>query len=512
MTKIGSGSSSSYAAPALRSSCAPRHGFVLVAVLVVIMLASMVVLSLMFHVRAEETATAAGTGSEQAWAAAMSGIYEAMRVAGQTVPGGLGWQNNSETFRGRLVVDDGSDQWYYSVYAMGDSDQEEMQFGLTDEASKLNINTATETNFTKLPRMTPYLVQGLLDFLDADGTPRPEGAEQEYYDTLSRPYGVLNRSISTLDELLLVRGFTPSLLYGEDSNLNFRLDPGENDGDERFPPDNKDGKLDFGLRQYLTISSYDLNEDTTRAARIQLVDPRATLPDSGFPQALVQYIAALRRNKIVVAHPAELLEAKGKFKDENGAEVEMPSGVGKTELPDVLDRFTTTAERRLPGLININTASARVLQTIPEIDEALADSIVAARGGLRPEQRRTPAWLYQEALVNADLFKKVAPHLTARSLQFHLQVIGYGIPSGRFRVLEAIIDLAAPKPTIAYLRDITRLGLPFKIDSMADDKTIASLQPPARNASLRSRSYLPEIRERARLVNLDYPSTAAHNN
>src|SRR5947208_1499409 len=57
------------------------EGFILVAVLVVIMLASMVVVSLLFRLRAEETATAAGAGSEQAWAAALSGVYEAMRVA-----------------------------------------------------------------------------------------------------------------------------------------------------------------------------------------------------------------------------------------------------------------------------------------------------------------------------------------------------------------------------------------------------------------------------------------------
>ncbi len=58
------------------------RGFILVAVLIVVMLASMVVVSLLFRLQAEESATAAGAGSEQAWATAMSGIYEAMRVVG----------------------------------------------------------------------------------------------------------------------------------------------------------------------------------------------------------------------------------------------------------------------------------------------------------------------------------------------------------------------------------------------------------------------------------------------
>jgi DNA uptake protein ComE-like DNA-binding protein len=457
------------------ASLPEQRGFLLVAVLIVIMLASMVVASLLFRMRAEETATAAGAGSEQAWASAMSGISEAMRVAAQSAPGALDWRDNPAIFRDRLVFDDGADKWYFSIYSQGEADREELSFGLTDEASKLNINQATEEMLEKLPKMTPYLVQGLLDFLDPDSTPRPEGAEQEYYDALPTPYKVFNGPLHTFDELLLVRGFSPALLYGEDANWNFQLDPNEDDGDVQFPPDNKDGKLDGGLRQYLTVSSYDLNQDNSGRPRIDLNDPNAALSDQGtnstalatedLPAPLVAYVEALRRNKVKVEQPADLLEAKAKLKDENGAQIEMESGISKAELPIVLDRFTTRSERQLPGLIDVNTAPSAVLQTVPGIDEALADSIASARRNLRPEQRRTTAWLYQEGLLDAEQFKKINPFLTARAFQYHLQVVAYGVPSGRYRVLEALIDLAGPKPAVTYLRDITRLGLPFPIQT-----------------------------------------------
>ncbi len=443
----------------------PQGGFVLVAVLVVILLVSMVAVSLLFRLRAEETAAAAGNGGEQAWAAAMSGVYEAMRVAGKITPGSLDWQDDPASFGEQLVFDDGSDRWYFTVYTMGDAELQELRYGLTDEAGKLNLNQATEEMLGKLPKMTPYLVQGLLDFVDADNTPHPEGAEQEYYDTLANPYGIFNSTLTTLEELLLVRGFTPALLYGEDANLNFQLDANENDSDEQFPPDNGDSKLDCGLRPYLTVSSYDLNEDSEGLPRTDLTDPEQTFPEDKFPAPVLAYIAALRTNGTTVAHPAELLEAKGKFKGPDGKEVEMESGVGKAELPAVLDYFTTTFDYELPGLININTASAAVLQTLPGVDEALAESIVSARKNLRLEQRRTPAWLYQEGLVTADVFKKLAPLITARSYQYHFQVVGYGIPSGRYRVLEVGIDTAPLKPAITYLRDITKLGMPFRIDT-----------------------------------------------
>jgi DNA uptake protein ComE-like DNA-binding protein len=461
----------------------PRKGFILVAVLVVVMLSSMVVISLLFRLRADETAAVAGAGAEQAWAAAMSGVYEAMRLAASSPSGSLDWEDNPEAFRDRFFFEDGSDHWYFTVYTMGDSDDQQLRFGLSDEAAKLNVNEATEAMLEKLPGMTPYLVHGLLDFLDSDDTPRPEGAEQEYYDSLPHPYTIFNGPLSTIEEILLVRGFTPAVFYGEDANLNFQLDANEDDGSVQFPPDNSDGKLDAGLRPFLTVASYDLNENAGGLPRFNLNDLSQSfdpenLPDSvDLPPQLLEYIAALRRSKITLSHPAQLLEAKGKFKDEKNQDIELESGIGKTELPLVLDLFTTTTEQRLPGLININTASARVLQTLPGIDEALADSIVSVRPNLSAEQRRTPAWLYQEGVLDADQLKTLAPFLTARSLQFHFHVLGYGVPSGRYRVLEARIDLAGSRPVLTYLRDLTRLGLPVRIELPDDGSPVPALEP-----------------------------------
>jgi DNA uptake protein ComE-like DNA-binding protein len=482
-------------------------GFILVAVLVVVMLASMVVVSLLFRLQAEDTATAAGAGAEQAWAAAMSGVYEAMRLASKAAPGSLQWQDDPASYREQLCFDDGADRWYFTIYSQGDSDQAELRFGLTDEASKLNINQATEEMFEKLPKITPYLAQGLLDFLDPDDTPRPEGAEQEYYDGLPTPYAAFNSPLTTFDELLLVRGFTPGLLYGEDANWNFQLDPNEDDGDAQFPPDNKDGKLDCGLRQYLTTYSYDLNVANDLSARVNVNDPNDGLDFTNSLSAqelvptLTAYIEALRRNKVKIEQPADLLEAKGKFKDPAGKDIELESGVSKAELPLLLDHFTARTNRQTAGLININTASSHVLQALPGVDEALADSIVAARRNLRAEQLRTPAWLYQEGLVDADQFKKLMPYLTARAYQFHIQVVAYGLPSGRYRVLESVIDIAGSQPTIVYLRDITRLGLPFRIDATGEGDRPGNTSPSDQQQARSNSDRIP-ARRRASGVKL----------
>src|SRR5687768_2257016 len=238
------------------------------------MMASMVAISLLFRIKAEDTAVAAGAGSEQAWSAAMSGVYEAMRIAAAITPEDTDWQDNPAIFNHRLVFDDGVEQWYFSIYCDRESEERWLHFGLMDEASKLNLHTATEPMLTRL--LTPYLAHGLLDFVDADNLPHPQGAEQEYYDTLSRPYASFNGTLSSFYELFLVRGFHPGTVLGEDANLNCALDVNENDGEDSWPSDNGDSKLDAGLRAYGTICSYDLDEDNDGQIRLDLNDPAET--------------------------------------------------------------------------------------------------------------------------------------------------------------------------------------------------------------------------------------------
>ena len=467
-----------------------RRGFILVAVLILIMLASMVAISLLFRLKAEDTAAAAGAGAQQAWAAAMSGVQEAIRVAAAAKPGSTDWRNLPRAFRDRPVCDDGSDRWFFTVYSPPDNDAlAELRYGLTDEAAKLNLNAAHTTNFTGFPRLTVQHIAALRDFLDFDDFVRPEGAEQEYYSALPQPYAVRNLPLDTLEEILLIRGFTPSLLYGEDANMNWRLDPNENDGDERPPADNNDGRLDLGLQSLLTVSSYDPNLDNDGVPRTDLNNPADPLPHVELPPALTNFTAALRTNKFQLGHAADLLEAKLKIKDAAGKEVEIPSGIGKENLPVALDLFTTSARARTEGLVNINTAALEVLASVPGIDEPLAERILSTRRSISPERRTTIAWLYQESVVDAALFKRIAPFLCARSYQYSFRVVGFGLPSGRFRVLDVVIDVAPDEPVVTYLRDLTRLGLPFKLEPENQAQS-AKLKAQEKSKARKSKSAL----------------------
>ena len=58
-----------------------------------------------------------------------------------------------------------------------------------------------------------------------------------------------------MDELRLVYNMDMTTMTGEDANLNGILDPNENDGDVLPPTDNKDGELNPGIYEYLTVYS-----------------------------------------------------------------------------------------------------------------------------------------------------------------------------------------------------------------------------------------------------------------
>lgn len=59
------------------------------------------------------------------------------------------------------------------------------------------------------------LVNAILDWRDIDDTLLTEGAEKEYYEGLQPPRSCKNSNIDTLEEMLLIKGITPDLLWGD---------------------------------------------------------------------------------------------------------------------------------------------------------------------------------------------------------------------------------------------------------------------------------------------------------
>jgi general secretion pathway protein K len=113
------------------------------------------------------------------------------------------------------------------------SDDDEGRFKVTieDEAAKIAINKLVTGDKEKkvdlviraqlerlfeVLELDPQLLDPIIDWLDPNNNPEPFGAEDAYYQSLPSPYPCKNGPLAALDELLLVKGMTKEILYGQD--------------------------------------------------------------------------------------------------------------------------------------------------------------------------------------------------------------------------------------------------------------------------------------------------------
>ncbi len=95
---------------------------------------------------------------------------------------------------------------------------------ITDDTGKISLNGLTDasgvilknllTNQGVTPENADIIVDSIMDWKDADELHHLSGAESDYYMTLKNPYKARNADFETLEELILVKGITPEVLYG----------------------------------------------------------------------------------------------------------------------------------------------------------------------------------------------------------------------------------------------------------------------------------------------------------
>ena len=97
---------------------------------------------------------------------------------------------------------------------------------ITDETGKVDINQIKDVNSDILRNLlvnlgvkkekSDIIVDSILDWKDTDDLVHANGAESDYYESLPHPYKAANADFNSLEELLLVKGMTPEILYGSD--------------------------------------------------------------------------------------------------------------------------------------------------------------------------------------------------------------------------------------------------------------------------------------------------------
>jgi general secretion pathway protein K len=98
-----------------------------------------------------------------------------------------------------------------------------------DEAGKFNLNRVTDETLRSIflhigvdQNAANILTDSILDWRDEDDLHRLNGAENDYYQTLSPPYTARNGPFDSVEDLLWVRGVTPQLFYGGEGQVGLK--------------------------------------------------------------------------------------------------------------------------------------------------------------------------------------------------------------------------------------------------------------------------------------------------
>ena len=352
-------------------------------------------------------------------------------------------------------------------------------FGLVDEASRLNLNTAvsapnvSSNQFIWLPRMTLDLTQAILDWVNTNGN----GPTATYYAMQQPGYQCKCEPFETVDELRLLYGADMDTLVGEDANRNGILDPSETD-------ENQNNMLDPGVLEYFTVYSREPN-----AGRINLTD--ANQVATQLPPLLQTNFGAARATEIL-GNLGLVSSGPSRVSGGGGAATRPSGGAGTsggggatpraggtptvtftsplkfyvvskmtaTEFAQIATNLTATSGTYALGRVNVNTASAAVLACLMGGDTGAAQQLVNYRVS-NPNNLTSIAWII-DALGQGypdDLQAlEAGDYLTTQSYQFTADIAALG-PYGRgYRRVKFVFDTCDGTPRIVYRQDLTHLG------------------------------------------------------
>jgi type II secretory pathway component PulK len=345
------------------------------------------------------------------------------------------------------------DGYFWVLHANLQSDKE-FTYGLTDEAGKINLNSASLEMLQRLPGMTAELAASIIDWRDADSDVTTGGAESEYYLLQPRPYQCKNAPLETVDEVLLIKGASEELLYGEDTNLNGFLDDCENDGDVSEPPDNRNGRLDPGFYAYVTVYSEEANVDAQGNTRLNVNDAasRSTL------QTTLQKAVGEDR----------ALEILGRISTNpnysNILDFSYQSGMTFKEFSPIADQLTTSSAQTLPGLVNVNTAPKEVLMCLPGLEESDVEDMLSYRSA-NSDLLTSIAWVTQ--VLDRDKAVGIGSYITVRSFQYSADIVCLSGNGRAYKRYKAVVDMRGTSPRVVYWRSLTHFGWPLDPEIVA---------------------------------------------
>ena len=315
---------------------------------------------------------------------------------------------------------------------------------VVDETSKLNINTVTAEQLLVLPEMTQEIADAIVDWRDSDDQVQPSGAEAGYYENIDYPYYIRNDAFRTIRELLMVRGVTKELLYGEDWNLNGQLDYNENDGDQSLPYDDADDILDEGWISYLTC--YPRAESQDSPAGPGGTQQQTSGQQGGNQQSSNQSQSNNQQSGSQQGDDRDSGNQQGNQQTSNQQSGnQQSSNQGNSNNQSGNSQNNSEQDGGSDTQINVNTASVYVLAALLGGDDTAwqtAENIIAYRESM-PYGIEDPQELEQVQGMNSGLFQDFSESITVVSDVFMIRcwaTANRGAGNGITVITEAVVD------------------------------------------------------------------------
>jgi DNA uptake protein ComE-like DNA-binding protein len=318
---------------------------------------------------------------------------------------------------------------YFWVMRPDREEDQYQDFGVDDEGSKININTANRDTLMRLPGMTEDVADAIIDWRDTDENPGASGAESDYYETLQPPYRCKNGPFETVEELLLVKGVTPDLLYGYDANHNGFLNEEEvaATGGGSLQESQEGSLSPRGLLPFVSVYGVGPPPSTTTATT-------GTGGTGGTGTG-----------------------GTGTGGTGTGGTGTGGTGTGGQGTGGGGQGGATAVN---PGLVNVGTASREVLRALPGMEDADAMSLTSARDG--GVDLTSTAWV--ATIISQQKAAAINGLITAKSTCFSADVLGVSADGRAFHRVRVMIDGSKSPPAIISRRDLTALGWPLGQD------------------------------------------------
>ncbi len=391
-----------------------------------------------------------------------------------------------------IQVGDGVNGGYFWLLRPNPADDQHFDFGIQDEASKINLNSATDAMLATVP-VPPSLSGGGQEIADAivtwrnpGGTPTGEAGGSSYYESLPEPYDNKSNNFETVEELLLLQNtangaqtVTRDILFGSDLNRNGVIDNGELGANSANSTSALGSSLDNsagsqsdsrGMFNFLTCYTVEPNTDPNGSAKINV-----NLPTSRdqLQKLLLQTLSQQRVDEVL----SKVAGTGNQRTFPNLGAWYTASGLQPPEFGPIVAYLTASRSNSSTqtGLLNVNTASEQALIALG-LQQGDADAIVNSRGGntggvnsttgsgltMGSSNSTAPSgdltWLFQAIPQSAAT---ILPYITYRSYQYSADIVAVSADGRSFRRVRIVVDARTSPPVIVYRKDLTGYGWPL---------------------------------------------------